>query len=433
MVLLGICWYAITVPLYIALDINSRGWSLVLDTAWTLFFIVDIYLNFNTPYLTDGEWITKKSTIRKRYLRSWFAVDVVATIPFDLVLMLFTINQPWIFSATRLIRIFRVFRLFRLADVVINLSAHGKESLVTDVILDANAQMKITLLLFWVMIGLNGISCGWMIISPQYMVGDPFSDYVMGLYWTVTTLTTVGYGDLTPAGDLARVYTMVVMMAGVLMYGLVIGNISTVMHNHQAYKIRQREKVVELAHFLKNYKIPKYLQNDIFNYYNHYLFEKSAKNSELIDELPLELQQEINDYVNVFMLRDVPIFANASHKCLTDMVHCLKTRTLSPHQMIIRHGDIGKEMYFLSHGVVEVQLADGSPVAKLRSGAFFGEVALINEVTRTATVKAITFSDLFVLSKKDFLRVMETYPEFKEEVDRIVAERQEELFNNKTI
>jgi hypothetical protein len=426
-VLLGICWYAITVPLYIALDIDSRGWSLALDMAWTIFFIIDIYLNFNTPYLTDGEWITDKSVIRKRYLRSWFAMDLAATIPFDMLLIVLSVSQPWILSATRLIRIFRVFRLFRLTDVVINLSTHGKESLVTDVVLDANAQMKITLLFFWGIIGLNGIACGWLLISPQYLVGNFVTDYIMGLYWTVTTLTTVGYGEITPVGDTARLYTMVVMVVGVVMYGLVIGNISTVMHNHKVDKIRQREKVVELAHFLKNYKIPKHLQVAIFNYYNHYVFEKSAKNSDLINELPLELQREINDYVNIFMLRDVPIFSNASQECLTFMVRCLKMRTLSPNEKIIHHGEVGDEMYFLSHGVVEVQAEDGTSIAKLRSGSFFGETALLKEMMRNATVKAVTFSDVYVLNKKDFIRGMESYPDFKDEVGRIVNERQDNV------
>ncbi len=84
-------------------------------------------------------------------------------------------------------------------------------------------------------------------------------------------------------------------------------------------------------------------------------------------------------------------------ECLTDMVHCLTTRTLAPHEIIINHGDDGKEMYFLSHGVVEVLTPDGTQVAKLRSGSFFGEVALLKDVTRNATIKAVTFSDVFVL------------------------------------
>lgn len=424
LVLLGIFWYAITIPIFISMDINSRGWLLVIDLLWTLFFCIDIYLNFNTPYLTDGEWVTDTFIIRRRYLRSWFGIDVIATIPFDLLLLFFTITQSWIFSAIRVIRIFRAIRLFRLKDVVVNLSTHGKDSLITDIILETNVKMKVTLLLFWVIIGLNVIACGWVMISPQYRIGNHFDDYVMGLYWTVTTLTTVGYGDMTPVSSFARIYTMFVMLVGVVMYGLVIGNISTMMINHKAHKNRQREKMVELANFLKDYKIPKHMQSSIFSYYNHYLFEKDAKNSQIVADLPQVLQREINTHVNVVMLRHVPIFAHASQECLSDMVKCLKRRSLTPHEQIITHGDIGQEMYFLSHGVVEVQLENGRPVAKLRSGAFFGETALLKEEPRNATVQSITFCDLFVLSKKDFLRVMSVYPDFQEVVMRTVETRQ---------
>ena len=424
MVLLGIFWYAITVPIYIALDIDSMGWSLALDIAWTLFFSIDIYINFNTPYMTDGEWTTDPTLIRYRYLHSWFAVDVIATFPFDLLLLIFTVNQPWLFGTIRIIRIFKMLRLIRLKEVVIDLSSQGKESLVTDVVLDANVQIKITMLIFWVIIGMNTIACGWIKISLQYWVNDPVSEYIMGLYWTITTLTTVGYGDIIPSGNAARIYAMAVMLVGVVMYGLVIGNISTVMINNKADKIRQREKVAELASFLKDYKIPKRMQSSIFGYYNHYLFEKSANHADIVEELPKELQQEVKDYVNIFMLRHVPIFANASPGCLSEMIKCLKARTIPPDETVIRYGDVGDEMYFLNHGVVEVQMGDGVPVAKLRAGSFFGEVALLHDVPRIATVRTVTFCDLFVLKKKDFVRVMETYPRFRAEMQRISRERQ---------
>jgi hypothetical protein len=423
LVLLGICWYAITVPLFFALDIDAEGWTIVVDMAWTLFFMVDIYINFNTPYLLEGAWVKDKKIIRSRYLRSWFVMDLIATIPFDLLLMLLAVNHPLISSVTRLIRIFRVFRLFRLSDVVVNLSAHGKGRLVTDIVLDANANMKITLLIFWSIIGLNTISCGWLIISPQFMVGDPFKDYVMGAYWAVTTLTTVGYGDISPVGEAARLYTMLVMMVGVIIYGLIIGNISNVMQQEKAHKTEQREKVVELAHFLKNYQIPMRLQEDIFNYYNHYVFEKNQKQSKIMDELPVELQAEVNDFVKVHMLRDVPLFKNASQECLTDMVRCFKSKTLSPHEEIIRFGEVGDEMFFISHGVVDILTKDNLSVAKLRSGSFFGEVALIESVPRTATVRTVTFTDILVLKKPDFMRVMKTDKDFRLDVEKIMKER----------
>ncbi|MBF0590040.1 MAG: ion transporter, partial [Magnetococcales bacterium] len=139
LVLLGISWYAVTVPIYIALDLDSQGWSFALDIVWTCFFVVDIFLNFRHPYLENGELITDKKDTARHYLRGWFSLDLLATIPFDLLLMLLHSNQPWVFHAMRMVRIVKVFRLFRITDVVVTLSSSGKKGLVTDVVLDAHS------------------------------------------------------------------------------------------------------------------------------------------------------------------------------------------------------------------------------------------------------------------------------------------------------
>ena len=166
------------------------------------------------------------------------------------------------------------------------------------------------------------------------------------------------------------------------------------------------------------------MQSSIFSYYNHYLFEKDSKHLDILKELPMELQYEINHYVNVFMLRRVPIFFHASQACLDDMAHCLKTHTIPPNEKIIQCGEVGKEMYFLNYGTVTVQTADGLTVAKLHSGAFFGEVALLEDVPRIATIQTVTFCDVFILNKKDFKRVTSTYPNFKEKLMHAADARQ---------
>ncbi len=425
LVLLGISWYAISVPISIALDLDNRGWSYILDMAWTLFFAVDMFLNFRRPYLEKGELVTNRRDTARHYLRSWFAVDFIATFPFDLLLLLLHGNQPWVVHAMRMARILKVFRLFRITDVVVTLSASGKKALVTDVVLDAHTHIKVALLFFWVLVGLNGIACGWIMINPQHLTGDPLSDYIFGLYWTITTLTTVGYGDITPAGNLARIYTMIIMAGGVVMYGLVIGNISSLIANNRRLVQQRCEKIAALANFLKQYQIPKHLQDDIFSFYNHYLSERGVEQSEIIAELPTELQSNINVYVNVFMLRRVPFFADASQECLAAMVGFLTTRIISPHEEIISAGEQGREMFFLTHGVVEVVSPEGKSLAKLRAGAFFGEMALFRDVTRTATVRALTFCDTYVLKKDDFENVLKIFPDFQAHLDEMVRERRD--------
>ncbi|MBF0589933.1 MAG: cyclic nucleotide-binding domain-containing protein, partial [Magnetococcales bacterium] len=243
------------------------------------------------------------------------------------------------------------------------------------------------------------------------------------LYWSVTTLTTVGYGDITPSSIGGQIYTMIIMLVGVGMYGLVIGNISSVMANANAIKDQHQKKVVALAQFLEQYQIPKHLQSDIFSFYRHYLFEKGAAMSDIVDELPNELQKDTMIYVHMFMLRSCPFFQYASDTLVREMVHCLTSRILSPGDIVIEAGRTGERMYFLSHGLVEVVTPDGHPLARLKTGSFFGEVALLRDVKRTATIRAITYCDIYVLGKDDFNHVMQTHPDFKEQLNRLMEER----------
>ncbi|MBF0445134.1 MAG: cyclic nucleotide-binding domain-containing protein, partial [Magnetococcales bacterium] len=312
---------------------------------------------------------------------------------------------------------------FRITDVVSSIGAYGNTSLVSDVVLDAKSNIKVALMLFWVLTGLNVIACGWIMISETKLIGEPLTDYIYGLYWAITTLTTVGYGDITPDSNIGRLYTILIMLVGVGMYGLVIGNISSVMSQSKATETSQREKVVNLAKFLQQYQIPKDLQRDIFSFYQHYLFEKEVQLSGVVDDLPFELQKNTTIYVKVYMLRNVPIFSHVSQEHLVEIAQLLASRIVSPGEIIIKAGEVGEEMYFLSHGTVEVLTADGQSIAKLRTGSFFGELALLEHGKRMATVRANTYCDLYILGKKDFTHVVATNPEFKKQLDAIVQER----------
>ncbi|MBF0109367.1 MAG: cyclic nucleotide-binding domain-containing protein [Magnetococcales bacterium] len=277
-------------------------------------------------------------------------------------------------------------------------------------------------MLFWVLLALNLIACGWILLY-QTDNTDPLSIYIQAVYWLIVTVATVGYGDITPKTDISRIYATLVMMVGIGMYGYIIGTVSTVIANANAQKQRQHEKFSALADFMKKYEIPLSIQNDIFSFYDHFLRDRVTMATEILAELPQELRREIDKYVNMFMLRSVPFFTQASHECLTDLVNCLTTTICSPRETIINAGDQGNEMYFLFHGEVEVLDAQGRLLVRLNSGAFFGEIALLRQVERVATVRAVSFCDLYVLSRTEFNRVIDRYPDFARQLDAVVRER----------
>lgn len=116
------------------------------------------------------------------------------------------------------------------------------------------------------------------------------------------------------------------------------------------------------------------------------------------------------------------MFAVAPEKFLGAILLKLKPIVALPDTYIIRKGEFGEEMYFISRGEVAVVVPNGQggeiQVAKLGSGKFFGEMAVMFGQQRMASIKANTYCDLFMLTKADFEEVMEEYPRESEPIKR---------------
>jgi CRP-like cAMP-binding protein len=91
--------------------------------------------------------------------------------------------------------------------------------------------------------------------------------------------------------------------------------------------------------------------------------------------------------------------------------------------LIIKKGDIGREMYLLARGEVEVLDDAGQVVKRLKDGDIFGEIAVLLSKPRTANVRAVTPCDLFVLDKSDFRRILRDHQQFADGVAKVARER----------
>ena len=99
----------------------------------------------------------------------------------------------------------------------------------------------------------------------------------------------------------------------------------------------------------------------------------------------------------------------------------LKPRLAIPGEKIVRKGDAGDAMYFISNGALEVELEPESQ--QLGSGDFFGEIALVTERNRIADVSAQGFCDLLTLYVKDFKALLEANPEMREAIEKVAQDR----------
>jgi len=414
-------------PLIVVFNLPLRGGLLLLDIFITLIFSVDIFLNFHTGFEERRKIITDKKAIGKRYMKGWFIPDLLATIPFSLI---FISVQGMLL--TRLFRFFRLTRLFKLLSANKTLK---KSSELSNKINPAFIRML--LLIFWIVIFAHLVATIWVAlvgVKPEISLGD---QYLKALYWTITTLTTIGYGDISPLSmgvtaastNVLTIYTIIIELLGAGMYGFIIGNISNIIANMDIAKSQHSEKVERINTFLKYKNINPDIQKRVNNYYD-YLWEsrRGYNEASVIQELPISLKTMVSLQINREIIEKVPLFNGASKSFLKEIIMNLEPVIFTPGDYVIRAGEIGYEMYFISRGSVEVLSEDEAiTYATLKEGSFVGEIALLLSMPRTATVKAVDYCDLYMLHKDTFDSILLKYPSFAKKIEELADKRRAEV------
>ena len=414
----------IIAPLIVVFRITMSPNLIALDVLITLTFIADIIVQFNTSYSVKHKQISDRKAIAMRYIKGWFILDILATIPFTWTF----INSRYLIL-NRVFRFFRLLRLLKLFGSSKTLRRARKLSLVNP------AFMRLFMLVFWILVAAHLVACGWIYIGgvgKYTSSGDYTSNgavYLEAFYWTITTLTTIGYGDITPESPIQFIYVIIVMLMGAAIYGFIIGNIANIVTNLDITKSRFREKMENINNFLKYRNIPDQLQIRIHDYYD-YLWgsRRGYEESDLLLDLPKPLRTQIAFFLNRDIIEKVPLFKEASHEFIRDIILNLSPVIYTPGDQIITHGEIGYEMYFISQGEVEVLNEEQTiTYATLSSGQFFGETALLLSSPRNATVIAKSYCDLYVLDKETFDSILRRYPNFAKNIEELSAKRLMEL------
>lgn len=127
------------------------------------------------------------------------------------------------------------------------------------------------------------------------------------------------------------------------------------------------------------------------------------------------------------LVAKVPLFRTLDAARIAAVAGVLRARRAERGERLIRKGDQADSMYFIVSGDVEVDQETSAPKARLGAGEFFGEIALIAERTRTATITALSPCKLLLLHKDDFDSFMDAHPDLKDAVRVAAKRRLEEL------
>ncbi|WP_032925109.1 cyclic nucleotide-binding domain-containing protein [Leptospira santarosai] len=373
-----------------------------------LLYFGDILYYIFSPEFVKGRrvYIQKKNILR--YLRTWFFFDFIAAFPFELVaqriLEIDLTSHPYLFL---LFGITRIVKVVRVPAILHRLNLAFKP---------APGVLRLVLLGFWISIVAHWCAVGWLYMDELNSAKTGWDEYVKALYWSVMTLATVGYGDVLPVTTNQRIYVILVMMLGAAVYATVIGNIASILGNLDLIRAAQLKRMSQVDSYLRARNLPYLIRRKIRDYYMYIMERGFGENEkELLSDLPLSLQREVKIHLHRELLEKVPFLKGAEAALVTTLVFSLKHHIFLPGDIIFRKVDIGHNLYILSEGKVEIlSKNDAEVIATLSEGQFFGEFALVTEEPRSATVRSVGISELYTLSKEDFLRVLNLYPGFKD-------------------
>ena len=130
------------------------------------------------------------------------------------------------------------------------------------------------------------------------------------------------------------------------------------------------------------------------------------------------------------LLDGVPLFRNSGPALRNELLNALEPQIAIPQSAIVSEGEIGDGLYFVSRGTIDVVSNNGDTVhGHLERGDYFGDLSLLLGERRTASAIATTYCDVFFLSKNDFERIKQQYPEFREILKTVSSEKSEKLMN----
>ncbi|XP_058383691.1 cyclic nucleotide-gated cation channel beta-1 [Diceros bicornis minor] len=385
---------------------NIHLW-LLLDYLCDLVYLLDITVfQLRLQFVRGGDIITDKKEMRDNYLKSRrFKMDVLCLLPLDLLYLKFGVNP--LLRLPRCLKYMAFFEFNNRLESILS-KAYVYRVIRTTAYLLYSLHVN-SCLYYWAS-AYQGIG------STHWVYDGVGNSYIRCYYWAVKTLITIG-GLPDPQTLFEIVFQLLNYFTGVFAFSVMIGQMRDVVGAATAGQTYYRSCMDSTVKYMNFYKIPRAVQSRVKTWYEYTWHSQGMLDeSELMVQLPDKMRLDLAIDVNYNIVSKVALFQGCDRQMIFDMLKRLRSVVYLPNDYVCKKGEIGREMYIIQAGQVQVLGGpDGKSVlVTLRAGSVFGEISLLavgGGNRRTANVVAHGFTNLFILDKKDLNEILVHYPE----------------------
>ena len=274
----------------------------------------------------------------------------------------------------------------------------------------------------------------WLEMDDLY-TAESSMGYLYAFYWSLMTITTIGYGDIHPVSPPGRIFGLVAMMIGATVFAYGVTNVLEMMSAMNQQEQAFREKMDRISSYMNFRNLPKGLKSEVREFFHYTHSTKTEKRmleveKEILAEMSPSLSHEVVLFVNRSIVDKVVFFRECDHRFFQRIVRSLEPATFAPNELVMKEGEPGSKLYIISKGVVE--LLHGEQLMRVDTradGSHFGMISIIekgpSKGNRVCSVRTLTYCDFRTISKRAFNRGLRRYPEVKHDVRRLVTEEYE--------
>ena len=464
----------------------------MINIFFDLWLFIDILLKFKTGFIKNDcdEVVLNPKEIAREYLSYWFWLDLISTIPFDVVSTAMIIILNYLFcniigfdvtqikflnlgsylnvqlgqtgglSLSRYVRVLRLAKIIKFMRFTRIQRFFKKWNDILDLQLEHyEICVKILKCVMWIFTWFHISACiayqvcrldlntfhplitlqcqetdlsliedkfdmghrvfhnkSWIALKGLDKDGTSWTSiYIWALFMAISQVLCIGYGQIPPCTKREMLWVTCSTIIGAIFWAIILGRMTSMYESMTADKTILEGKLEECQEYQKFRKLPTALREDMINYYKMRYSKNFFSEHTILSEMNPILRSQLIDHNCYQLVKKCSLLQFMSSNFIRDLIHHLSYEVYQEGDLIMKEGQLGKCMYFISEGTVSIKTESYALSQMVKAGKYFGEISLILPfVVRLASAYSSSYSTaVYVLYAEDFREVLEKHPNDK--------------------